>query len=67
MDMVVSSVGQGVETVVAQIAADELGIGMDRISVRHGRTDLIDYGAGAFASRVTVMTGTATQIAAKVT
>ena len=58
-----ASIGQGVETVMAQIAADELGISYDRIAVRHGRTDLIDYGMGAFASRVTVMTGTATQLA----
>ena len=58
-----ASVGQGVETVVAQIAADALGIDYARISVRHGRTDLIEHGMGAFASRVTVMTGAATQAA----
>lgn len=58
-----ASVGQGVETVIAQIAADELGVDFDKITVRHGRTDLIDFGMGAFASRVTVMTGSATQVA----
>ena len=56
-----ASVGQGVETVMAQIAADGLGLTPDRIRVHHGRTDLIDHGMGAFASRVTVMTGAATQ------
>ncbi len=55
-----ASVGQGVETVMAQIAADGLGVAPADIRVHHGRTDLIDFGLGAFASRVTVMTGTAT-------
>ncbi len=55
-----ASVGQGVETAMAQIAADALGIDYRTVTVRHGRTDLIEHGMGAFASRVTVMTGTAT-------
>jgi carbon-monoxide dehydrogenase large subunit len=59
-----ASVGQGVETVVAQICADALGVDYARVRVTHGRTDRIDFGMGAFASRVTVMTGSATQIAA---
>jgi len=58
-----ASIGQGVETVMAQIAADGLGVEPDQITVRHGQTTLIDHGMGAFASRVTVMTGTATQAA----
>ena len=53
-------VGQGVETVVAQICADALGVDYRRINVVHGQTDRIAYGMGAFASRVTVMTGEAT-------
>jgi aerobic carbon-monoxide dehydrogenase large subunit len=59
-----ASVGQGVETVIAQICADALGVDYARIRVIHGRTDRIDHGVGAFASRVTVMTGEATRIAA---
>lgn len=59
-----ASVGQGVETVIAQICGDVLGVGMDHIRVVHGQTDEIDYGLGAFASRITVMTGTATYMAA---
>jgi carbon-monoxide dehydrogenase large subunit/6-hydroxypseudooxynicotine dehydrogenase subunit gamma len=58
-----ASVGQGVETVMAQIAADGLGVTPGQITVRHGQTTLIEHGMGAFASRVTVMTGTATQAA----
>jgi carbon-monoxide dehydrogenase large subunit/6-hydroxypseudooxynicotine dehydrogenase subunit gamma len=59
-----ASVGQGVETVVAQICADALGVDYARIRVVHGQTDRIAYGQGAFASRVTVMTGEATRQAA---
>jgi carbon-monoxide dehydrogenase large subunit/6-hydroxypseudooxynicotine dehydrogenase subunit gamma len=59
-----ASVGQGVETVIAQICADALGVNYERVSVIHGQTDRIEKGLGAFASRVTVMTGEATRLAA---
>jgi carbon-monoxide dehydrogenase large subunit/6-hydroxypseudooxynicotine dehydrogenase subunit gamma len=59
-----ASVGQGVETVIAQICADALGVDYRRVRVVHGRTDRIAFGQGAFASRVTVMTGEATRLAA---
>jgi aerobic carbon-monoxide dehydrogenase large subunit len=59
-----ASVGQGVETVIAQICADALGVDYANIRVVHGQTDRIAFGMGAFASRVTVMTGEATRIAA---
>jgi CO/xanthine dehydrogenase Mo-binding subunit len=59
-----ASLGQGVETVIAQICAETLGVDYRRIRVVHGRTDRIDFGMGAFASRVTVMTGEATRRAA---
>ena len=60
-----ASIGQGVETSIAQICADALGVGMDSVRVRHGQTDDMAYGMGAFASRVTVMTGSATLIASR--
>jgi len=60
----VASLGQGVETVVAQICADALGVNYNNIKVIHGQTDRIDKGTGAFASRVTVMCGEATRLAA---
>jgi carbon-monoxide dehydrogenase large subunit len=60
----VASLGQGVETVVAQICADALGVNYSDIKVIHGQTDRIDKGMGAFASRVTVMCGEATRLAA---
>ena len=59
-----ASVGQGVETVVAQICADALEMDYRNIEVVHGQTDRISRGMGAFASRVTVMTGSAAQLAA---
>jgi carbon-monoxide dehydrogenase large subunit/6-hydroxypseudooxynicotine dehydrogenase subunit gamma len=59
-----ASIGQGVETVIAQICADALGVDYRCIRVVHGQTDQIAYGMGAFASRVTVMTGEATRLAA---
>ncbi|MDB5502885.1 MAG: xanthine dehydrogenase [Tardiphaga sp.] len=59
-----ASVGQGVETVIAQICADTLGVNYDDINVIHGQTNRIARGLGAFASRVTVMTGEATRLAA---
>ena len=60
----VASIGQGVETVIAQICADALGVDYSTIRVIHGQTDRIARGMGAFASRVTVMCGEATRLAA---
>lgn len=59
-----ASVGQGVETVIAQICADTLGVDYQRVRVIHGQTDRIAFGLGAFGSRVTLMTGEATRLAA---
>jgi CO/xanthine dehydrogenase Mo-binding subunit len=59
-----ASVGQGVETTLAQVCASHLGIGYDRISVRHGDTGVIPEGMGAFGSRVAMLGGAATMIAA---
>lgn len=54
-----ASLGQGFETVMAQICADALGVDYRRITVVHGQTDRIADGIGAHASRATVMTGSA--------
>ena len=59
-----ASMGQGFETVMAQICAEALGADYRRVRVVHGRTDRIEHGIGAHASRATVMTGSATHIAA---
>jgi aerobic carbon-monoxide dehydrogenase large subunit len=59
-----ASLGQGVETVLAQICADALGVDYRDVRVIHGRTDRIERGFGSHASRTTVMTGEATRLAA---
>jgi len=60
----VASIGQGVETVIAQIVGETLGVPLSSITVVHGQTDRIADGRGAFASRVTAMTGPAAGLAA---
>lgn len=60
-----SAVGQGVETIFAQIAADALGLSLARIrGVYHGSTDYLDDGYGSYSSRSTVMGGSAVIAAA---
>ena len=60
-----SAVGQGVETVFAQIAADALEMPMERIKgVFHGSTDLLHEGFGSYSSRSVVMGGSAILAAA---
>jgi carbon-monoxide dehydrogenase large subunit len=61
-----SAVGQGLETAFAQIAADALGIPMDRIrGVFHGSTAFVREGFGSFHSRAIVMGGSAILLAAE--
>jgi CO/xanthine dehydrogenase Mo-binding subunit len=57
--------GQGHETVFAQIAAQELGVGVDRVTVTTGDTRRFKYGVGTFASRSAVMSGNAVAAAAR--
>jgi aerobic carbon-monoxide dehydrogenase large subunit len=53
----IQSHGQGLETTLAQIAHEELGIDPAKISVRHGDTALSPFGMGTIASRSIVMAG----------
>ncbi|MFL5051863.1 MAG: xanthine dehydrogenase family protein molybdopterin-binding subunit [Xanthobacteraceae bacterium] len=59
-----ASLGQGFETVMAQVCAEMLGVDYRRVRVIHGQTDRIAFGIGAHASRATVMTASATHAAA---
>jgi aerobic carbon-monoxide dehydrogenase large subunit len=59
-----SAVGQGIETIMAQIAADALELPLERIKVFHGSTTYLRDGVGAFGSRSTVMGGSAIVLAA---
>ncbi len=54
-----AAVGQGLETVIAQIAADTLDLPLDQVRVFHGSTPYLQEGYGAFASRSTILGGSA--------
>ncbi|MBX9738638.1 MAG: molybdopterin-dependent oxidoreductase, partial [Beijerinckiaceae bacterium] len=60
-----SAIGQGLETVLGQIAADSLEIPMERIRVFHGSTTYLKQGWGSYGSRATVMGGSAVLDASK--
>ena len=60
-----ASIGQGFETVMAQICAEALGVDYKRVRVIHGQTDRIAHGIGAHASRATVLTGNAVNVTAQ--
>jgi len=60
-----SMLGQGLETVQAQIAADVLSVPIERIRVLHGSTTLLHEGFGTYHSRGVVMGGSAVLDAAK--
>ena len=60
----IHSHGQGLETTLAQLAGETLGIPLDRIKVLFGDTDKVAYGSGTFASRSAVLAGGASRLAA---
>ena len=53
----VPSQGQGVETTMAQVVADRLGVRCEDVGVGYGDTATAPYGMGAFASRGAVVAG----------
>jgi aerobic carbon-monoxide dehydrogenase large subunit len=55
----VGSQGQAHETTLAQLAARELGVDLERVVVRGGDTGLVGYGMGTIASRVAANAGPA--------
>jgi aerobic carbon-monoxide dehydrogenase large subunit len=59
-----TSLGQGIETVLAQIAADALGVDPHVVRVVAGDTAAQPFGAGSWASRSTVVGGSAVHLAA---
>ncbi|MEV0092298.1 xanthine dehydrogenase family protein molybdopterin-binding subunit [Streptomyces sp. NPDC050738] len=60
-----ASSGQGIETVMAQICAEEFDIPTESVTVVLSDTDILPDGAGSFASRSTVVGGTAVKMAAE--
>ena len=61
----IATMGQGHETIFAQICADGLGVALEDITVYHGSTDLTSYGGGTYASRGTTLAGNAVYGAAQ--
>ena len=59
-----TSLGQGIETVLAQITADALGVDPRTVRVTAGDTAAQPFGAGSWASRSTVVGGSAVHQAA---
>jgi nicotinate dehydrogenase medium molybdopterin subunit len=57
--------GQGSLTILAQIAAQELGIATEDVHVVSADTDTTPMDTGAIASRTTYVTGNATRLAAE--
>jgi len=57
--------GQGHQTVLAQLVADELGVPLGDIEVVTGDTRRFGYAVGTFASRTAVMSGSAVTLAAR--
>jgi aerobic carbon-monoxide dehydrogenase large subunit len=60
-----TSQGQGHQTMLAQIVADELGVPFERIRVTTGDTRRFKYAVGTFASRTAVMSGSAVALTAR--
>ena len=60
-----SDIGQGSDTMVAQIVAEVLGISLARIKVVAADTDLTPIDIGSYSSRVTFMNGNASLRAAQ--
>jgi carbon-monoxide dehydrogenase large subunit len=61
----VGTQGQGHFTVLAQVAAEQLGVAVSDIHVVTGDTDQFHWGSGTFASRGAVVAGNAVHAAAK--
>jgi len=60
-----SEIGQGSDTMTAQIAAEVLGCSLSRLKVVAADTDLTPIDIGSYSSRVTFMAGNATLRAAE--
>ncbi len=61
----VASHGQGLETTLAQIVAEELGVAVADVRVVHGDSAAVTHGTGTYASRSTVLAGGAAHVAAR--
>jgi CO/xanthine dehydrogenase Mo-binding subunit len=64
VDTGASSMGPGLETVLAQILGEALGLPASRFDVRHADTAAVESGVGTYGSRGTVTAGNAAHLAA---
>src|SRR5207302_4134049 len=64
VDTGASSMGPGLETVLAQILGEALGLPPARFDVRHADTAAVESGVGTYGSRGTVTAGNAAHLAA---
>ena len=55
--------GQGHDTMLAQVVADQLGVRVEDVEVTAGQTRTIEHSVGTFASRGAVTTGSAVHVA----
>lgn len=60
----VASHGQGLETTLAQVVADDLGARIEDIDVIHGDSAAVPHGTGTYASRSAVLAGGAAKLSA---
>lgn len=60
-----ASHGQGHETTLAQVVADELGANIHDIQIIHGNSAAVPHGTGTFASRTAVLSSGAAMLAAR--
>ncbi len=60
-----SDLGTGADTVLAQIAAETLGVTLDKMVVCSGDTDFTPFDVGAYASSTTIISGGAVKKAAE--
>ena len=57
--------GQGASTVLAELAAAELGVRFEDVIVSQADTDVVPFAFGSYASRTTLLAGNATILAAR--
>ena len=57
LEVAIHSHGQGLETTLAQVAHEVLGIDLENVAVRFGDTAVSPFGTGTYASRSMVMAG----------
>jgi len=60
-----SEIGQGSETVLAQIVSEELGLSPERVKVINNDTDVAPWDVGVHASRTTFIGGNSARLAAR--